>query len=116
MDPSASSATAESSLGVKHRERPLGSKNKAKIPARWTPGAGAPLRISAPRQGEANHATPGASGALTLHGPAPGGALHAPSLVAVAPAPHSPESIDWVLREVEAGLGPLLPAADGLGP
>jgi hypothetical protein len=66
MDPSASSAAAESSSGAKRRGRPPGSKNKAKILDRWTPGAGGPLRISAPRQGEANHAAPGASGALTL--------------------------------------------------
>jgi hypothetical protein len=49
MDPSASSATAESSSGVKHRGRPPGSKNKAKVLARWMPGASGPLRIGAPR-------------------------------------------------------------------
>jgi hypothetical protein len=80
------------------------------------PDAGGPLRIGAPRQGEANHAAPGASDALTLRGPAPGGALHAPSPVAAVPAPRSPGSIDQVLREVEAALGPLPLAADGLGP
>jgi hypothetical protein len=48
---------------VKRRGHLLGSKNKAKIPARWTPGAGGPLRIGVPRQGEANHAAPGASDA-----------------------------------------------------
>jgi hypothetical protein len=101
---------------VKRRGRPPGSKNKAKIPARWMPGAGGSLRIGALRQGEANHAAPGASGALTLRGPAPGGALHTPSTVAAAAAPRSPGSIDRVLREVEAALGPLPPAADGPGP
>jgi hypothetical protein len=101
---------------VKRRGRPLGSKNKAKVPARWTPGAGGPLRIGALRQGEVNRAASGASGALTLRGPAPGGALQAPSSVAAASAPRSPGSIYRVLREVEAALGPLPPAADGPGP
>jgi hypothetical protein len=87
-----------------------------KILARWMPDAGGPLRIGVPRQGEANHAAPGASGALTLRGPTPGGALHAPSPVAAALAPRSPRSIDRVLREVEAALGPLPLAADGPGP
>jgi hypothetical protein len=36
--------------------------------------------------------------------------------MAVALAPRSPGSIDRVLREVEATLGPLPPAADGPGP
>jgi hypothetical protein len=36
--------------------------------------------------------------------------------MAAVPAPHSPGSIDRVLREVEATLGPLPPAADGPGP
>jgi hypothetical protein len=36
--------------------------------------------------------------------------------MAAALAPRSPRSIDRVLREVEATLGPLLPAADGPGP
>jgi hypothetical protein len=49
MDPSASSIAVESSLGAKGRGRPPGSRNKAKIPARWMPGAGGPLRIGAPR-------------------------------------------------------------------
>jgi hypothetical protein len=93
---------------VKLPGRPPGSKNKAKILARWTPGAGGSLRIGAPRQGKANHAAPGASGALTLRGPTPGGALHAPSPMAAAPASRSPGSIDRVLREVEASLGPFL--------
>jgi hypothetical protein len=35
---------------------------------------------------------------------------------AAAPSPCSPRSIDPVLREVEATLGPLLQAADGSGP
>jgi hypothetical protein len=74
---------------------------------RSRPGAGGPLRIGAPRQDEANHATSGASGALTLRGPAPGGALNSPSPLAAAPAPRAPGSIDWVLWEVEAALGPL---------
>jgi hypothetical protein len=44
---------------MKHRGHPPGSRNKAKVPARWTPGAGGPLRIRAPMQGEANRAAPG---------------------------------------------------------
>jgi hypothetical protein len=36
--------------------------------------------------------------------------------MAAAPAPRSPGSIDRVLQEVEATLGPLLPAVDGPGP
>jgi hypothetical protein len=107
MDPSASSAAAGSSLGMKRRGRPPGSRNKAKVPARWTPGAGGPLRIGAPIQDEANRAAPGTSSTLTLRGPAPGGALNAPSRVAVAPAPRASGTIDRVLREVEAALGPL---------
>jgi hypothetical protein len=116
MDPSASSAAAGSSSGMKRRGRPPGSRNKAKVPAQWTPGAGGPLRIGAPMQGEANRAAPGTSSALNLRGPATGGALNAPSLVAAAPAPRASESIDRVLREVETTLGPLPPAADGPGP
>jgi hypothetical protein len=73
----------------------LSSRNRAKIPARWTPGAGGPLRIGAPRQDEANRAAPGTSNALTLWVPVPGGALNAPS--PTAPAPRSPGSIDRVL-------------------
>jgi hypothetical protein len=115
MDPSASSAAAESSSGMKRRGRPPGNRNKVKVPARWTPGAGGPLRIGAPRQSEANHAAPGAFGALTLQGPAPG-APNASSPVAAALAPRSPGSINRVLREVEAALGPLPPATDGPGP
>jgi hypothetical protein len=76
----------------------------------------APLRIGVPGQDEANRAAPGASSALTLRGPAPGGALNAPSPVAAAAAPRSLGSIDRVLLEVEATLGPLPPAADGPGP
>jgi hypothetical protein len=64
----------------------------------------------------ANHAAPGASGALTLRGPAPGGTLNALSLVVATSAPRSPRSIDQVLWEVEAALGPLPPATDGPGP
>jgi hypothetical protein len=117
MDPSASSAAAGSSSGVKRRGRPPGNRNKAKIPARWTPGAGGPLRIRAPRQDEANCAAPGASSTLTLRGPAlGGGTLNASSPVVAAPAPYTSGSIDRVLREVEAALGPLPPAADGPGP
>jgi hypothetical protein len=78
------------------------------------PGAGGTLRIRAPMQGMANCAAPGTSSALTLWGPAPGGAQNAPS--SVAPAPRALGSIDRVLREVEAALGPLPPAADDLGP
>jgi hypothetical protein len=106
MDPSASTTAAGSSSGAKRRGRPLGSRNRANIPARCTPGARGPLRIGAPRQHEANHATPGTSNALTLRGPAPGDALDAPSPMAAAPAPRSPGSIDRVLREVEATLAP----------
>jgi hypothetical protein len=53
---------------------------------------------------------------LTLRGPALGGALNAPSPVAATPAARSPGSIDRVLQEVEAALGPLLPAVDGPRP
>jgi hypothetical protein len=53
---------------------------------------------------------------LTLWGPAPGGALNALSPMAAALAPRSPGSIDRVLREVEATLGPLPLATDGPGP
>jgi hypothetical protein len=116
MDPSASSATTGSSSGRKRHGRPPGSRNKAEVPAQWTPGAGGLLRIGAPMEGKANCATSGASSALTLRGPAPGGALNAPSPVAVAPAPRTLGSIDWVLREVEATLGPLPPTTDGPGP
>jgi hypothetical protein len=116
MDPSASSAAAGSSSGMKRRGCPPGSSNKVKVPAWWMPGAEGPLRIGAPMQGEANRAAPGTSSALTLRGLAPGGALNAPSPVAVVPAPRALGSIDRVLREVEAILGPLPPAADGPGP
>jgi hypothetical protein len=116
MDPSASSAAAGPSSRAKHRGRPPGSRNKSKVPARWTPGAGGPLRIGAPRQGEANRAAPGTSGTLTLRGPTPGGTLNSPSPLAATPAPRSPGSIDRVLREVEAALGPHPPTADGPGP
>jgi hypothetical protein len=96
MDPSASSAAAESSSAeAKHRGRPLGSRNKLKVPAIGVPGAGGPLRIGAPAQGMENLAAPGTSRALTLRGPAPGGALAAPSpLVSAMPAPCSAGSID----------------------
>jgi hypothetical protein len=70
-------------------------------PAHWCAEAG---------QGEPR--APGTSGALTLRGPA----LNSPSPLAAAPAPRSSGSIDRVLREVEAALGPPPPAADGLGP
>jgi hypothetical protein len=72
------------------------------------PGAGGPLRIGAPRQGEANRAALGTSGALTLRGPTRGGALNSPLPLAAAPAPRALGSIDRVLREVEAALGPPL--------
>jgi hypothetical protein len=79
-------------------------------PSRWAPGAGGPLRIRAPPHNAANCAAPGTSIALTLRGPAPGGALNTLSLVAAATlAPRPARSIDRVLREVEAALGPLLP-------
>jgi hypothetical protein len=64
MDPCASSAAAGPSSGTKHRGRPPGSGNKTKVPAWWMSGAGAPLRIGTPRNGETNRATPGTSGAL----------------------------------------------------
>jgi hypothetical protein len=67
-------------------------------------------------RGTANRTAPGTSNALTLRGPAPGGAINAPSPLAAAPAPRALGSIDRVLREVEAALGPLSPLADGLGP
>jgi hypothetical protein len=76
MDPSASSAVAGPSSGAKRRGCPPDSGNKTKVPARWTPGTGCPLRIGTPRQGEANRAALGTFGALTLQGPAPGGALN----------------------------------------
>jgi hypothetical protein len=116
MDPSASSAAVGSGSGKKRRGCPSGSRNKAKVPARWTPGAGGPLRIGAPMQGVADRAAPGTSSALTLQGPAPGGALNALSPTAAAPAPRTPGSIDRVLREVEAALGPLPLAADDPAP
>jgi hypothetical protein len=107
MDPSNSAAAAGSSSGVKRRGRPPGSGNKAKVPARWTPGASGPLRIGASRQGEASRAALGTSGALTLKGPARGGALNLPSSLAVMPTPRASGSVDRALREVEAALGPL---------
>jgi hypothetical protein len=108
MDPSNSAAAAGSSSGAKHRGHPLGSGNKAKVPAQWMPSAGGPLRIGAPRQGEASRAASGTSGALTLRGPARGGALNLPSPLATVPAPRASESVDRALREVEATLGLLL--------
>jgi hypothetical protein len=42
--------------------------------------------------------------------------LNAPSSVAPAPDPYPAGSIDRALREVEAALGPLPPAADDPGP
>jgi hypothetical protein len=63
-----------------------------------------------------SRATPGTSGALALRGPAPGGALNSSSPLAAAPGPRSPGSIDQVLREVEAALGPPPPTADDPGP
>jgi hypothetical protein len=118
MDPSASSAAARSAnSGAKCRGLPLGSQNKPKVPARWTLGAGGPLRIGAPLHGVANHAAPGTSIALTLRGPAPRGALNTPLPVAAATlAPRPAGSIHRVLREVEAALGPSPPAADDPGP
>jgi hypothetical protein len=95
MDPSNSFAAAGSSLGAKRHGRPLGSGKKAKVAAQWTPGAGGPLRLGAPRPGEASCAAAGTSGALNL-----------PSLLAAAPAPRAPGSIDRALWEVEAALGP----------
>jgi hypothetical protein len=116
MDPSASSAAAGTSSGAKRRGRPPGSRNKEKVPARWAPSVGGPLRLGALMRGTANRAAPGTSSALTLRGPAPGGALNAPSPLAAAPAPRASGSIDRVLREVEAALGPLPPLVDGPGP
>jgi hypothetical protein len=107
MDPSNSATAAGSSSRAKCRGRLPGSRNKAKVPAWWTPGASSPLRISAPRQGEASHTVSRTSGALTLRGPARGGALNLPSLLAAVPAPRASGSIDRALREVEAALGPL---------
>jgi hypothetical protein len=73
MDPSASSAAAGASSGMKRRGRPPGSRNKEKIPAQWTPGAGGPLHLGVLMRGEANRAASGTSSALTLRGPAPRG-------------------------------------------
>jgi hypothetical protein len=42
--------------------------------------------------------------------------MNLPSPLAAAPAPRAPGSIDRVLREVEAALGPLPPAADPPAP
>jgi hypothetical protein len=106
MDPSNSFTAAGSSSGAKRRRRPPGSGNKVKILARWTPSFGGPLCIGALRQDEANRAASGASDGLTLRGPALGGALNSPSPLAAAPAPRAPGSVDQVLREVEATLGP----------
>jgi hypothetical protein len=116
MDPSASSAATGTSSGVKRRGRPPGSRNKEKVPAPWAPGAGGPLRLGAPMRGTANRAAPGTSSALTLRGLAPGGAMNTPSPLAAALAPRALGSIDRVLREVEAVLGPLPPLADAPGP
>jgi hypothetical protein len=80
------------------------------------PGAGGPLRIGAPRQGEASHATSGTSGTLTLRGLTHGGAPNLPSPLAVVPAPRASGSIDRALREVEAALGPPPAAADPPAP
>jgi hypothetical protein len=107
MDPSASIAAAGASSGTKHRGRPQGSGNKVKILARWMPSTGGPLCIGTPRQNEANCAASGTFGALTLRGPALEGALNSPLPLAMTPTPRAPGSIDWVLREVEATLGPL---------
>jgi hypothetical protein len=107
MDPSNSAAAAGSSSGAKRRGRPPGSGKKEKILAQWTPGAGGPLHIGALRQGEAIRTTSGTSGALALRGPARGGALNSASPLAAAPAPRASGSIDRVLQEVEAALGPL---------
>jgi hypothetical protein len=115
MDPFTSSTAAGTSSGAKHRRRPPGSRNKEKVPARWAPDADGPLHLGAPMRGTANHAAPGTSSALTLWGPAPGGALNAPSPLVAAPAPRTPGSIDRVLREVDAALGPSPPLADGSG-
>jgi hypothetical protein len=106
IDPSASSVTAGMSSGAKRRRRPLGSRNKEKVTARWMPGTDSPLHLGAPMRGGVNRAAPGTSSALTLRGPSPGGALNAPSPLAAAPAPHASRSIDRALREVEATLGP----------
>jgi hypothetical protein len=108
-------------LGGKAPRVPPGSRNKAKVPVRWTPGARGPLRIGAPMQGAANRAAPGTSSALALRGPAPGGALNTPSPVAAVPAPRAPGGIDRVFREVEARPRPPPPdrrrsGATGGGP
>jgi hypothetical protein len=104
-------------LGGETPWAPPGSRNKTKVPALWKPRTGGPLRIAAPLQDAAIHAAPGTSIALTLRGPAQGGALNAPSPVAPAmEAPRPTGSIDRVLREVEAALGPLPLVADASGP
>jgi hypothetical protein len=108
MDPSASSAAAgSSSVGMKRRERPIGSQNRPKVLAIGAPRAGGPLRIGALARGTENCATLGTSRALTLWGPAPGGALVAPSpLVAAMLAPRSTGSIDQALREAGPSWAP----------
>jgi hypothetical protein len=118
MDPSASStATGSATSGVKRRGRPLGNRNKPKVPARWAPGVGGPLHIRAPPHSAANRAAPVTSIALTLWGPAPGDALNTPSPVAAATlSPRPTGSINRALREVEATLGPLPPPVDDPGP
>jgi hypothetical protein len=67
-------------------------------------------------QGTVNRAASGTSSILTLRGPAPGGAPNVLSPLTAAPAPRASGSIDRVLREVEAALGPLPPPADAPGP
>jgi hypothetical protein len=104
-------------MGKKHRGRPLGRKNKPKVPAIGAPRAGGPLHIGAPTRGGENHAALRASSALTLQVPAPGGALATPPpLVAAMSAPCSVGSIDRALREAKAILGPFPPAAEALVP
>jgi hypothetical protein len=67
MDTSSSSiAAGYTTTGKKHRERPLGSKNKPKMPALGAPGAEGPLRIGAPVWGGENRAALRASSALIV--------------------------------------------------
>jgi hypothetical protein len=56
MDPSASSAAVESSSGVKHRGRPPGSKNKAKVRPGGHSALAAPC--ASVRRGRARRITP----------------------------------------------------------
>jgi hypothetical protein len=101
MDPSSSSgAVGSTATWKKCWGRPLGSKNKPKLPAIGAPRAGGPPCIGAPVQGGETHAAPRASSALILRDPAQRGAMAALSpLTATMPPPESAGTIDRALRE-----------------